>query len=95
VLKNKLNRDKTDLYKSFSKLNKVKDVKLFLNDLLGKSEIEAICDRLLIAKEIKNHTPKISISKDNRISKATIAKVQYVLDKGGNGYKIALNKLES
>jgi len=70
-----------------------KEVDLFLADFLTDSEFESFAKRLAIAYWLKKGRSYENIRKNLRVSSATIANVQSMMDK--DGFKLALKKIEA
>ncbi|MDO8551483.1 MAG: YerC/YecD family TrpR-related protein [bacterium] len=88
-----LQKDVLDLfYQLVADLKTPSETKTFLDDVLSKSEVEAIAKRLAIANYLENNRSYRSIKDDLKVSSATIA----VVDKARRspGYQLALKKIE-
>lgn len=76
-----------------SDLRDIKETDSFLNDFLTDSEYEAFAKRLAIAYWLKKGRSYNNIKDNLKVSSATIATVQSMMDKGG--FKLALKKIEA
>lgn len=65
----------------------------FLQDFLTESEYEAFAKRLAIAYWLKKGRSYNNIKQNLKVSSATIASVQSMMDKAG--FKLALKKIEA
>ena len=74
-------------------LRDITETKTFLSDFFNQTENEAFCKRLAIAYWLKKGRSYSNIKDNLKVSSATIASVQAVLDKPG--IKIALKKVEA
>lgn len=74
-------------------LRDLTETKAFLEDFFNKTENEAFCKRLAIAYWLKKGRSYSNIKENLKVSSATIASVQSVLNKPG--MKIALKKVEA
>lgn len=74
-------------------LKDISETKLFLSDFFNQSENEAFAKRLAIAYWLKKGRSYNNIKENLKVSSATIASVQSMLDKPG--FKLALKKIEA
>ncbi|HLC43758.1 MAG TPA: YerC/YecD family TrpR-related protein [Patescibacteria group bacterium] len=81
------------LYEALAKIDKPKDMALFLRDLLTFEEIEEASRRLLIAKNLKKGKSTRDIAKEFGVSTTTVVRINYWLHHGMGGYDLALKKL--
>src|SRR3972149_6409936 len=70
-----------------------KDVEVFLNDFFNASELETFAKRLAISYWLKKGRSYTNIKDNLKVSSATIAVIQSVMDKPG--FKLALKKIEA
>lgn len=69
------------------------ETKSFLNDFFNDTEFEAFAKRLAIAYWLKKGRSYNNIKDNLKVSSATIATVQTMMDKPG--FKLALKKMEA
>ncbi|MDO9591947.1 MAG: YerC/YecD family TrpR-related protein [Erysipelotrichaceae bacterium] len=80
------------LYEAFLTCESLDDIRIFLEDVCTYKEIEAMADRLLVARLLlAGHTYE-HIEKMTSISSATISRVNRCLIKGNGGYRNVLEK---
>lgn len=82
------------LVEAFLLLDNVKDMKAFLRDLCTMKEIKSMSERFEVMKMVNEGTPYREISKQTKVSTATITRVAHWLKHGADGYKIVLKKLK-
>lgn len=78
---------------TISDLRDVKEADQYLNDFLTDSEYEAFAKRLAIAYWLKKGRSYNNIKDNLKVSSATIASVQAMMEKPG--FKLAIKKLEA
>ena len=78
-----------------AKLDKKPDIAFFLNDLLTKTEKIMLAKRLAIAIMLHKNYPFGVISRSLKVSESTISAMRDRIDRGGKGYELVLNRLES
>lgn len=81
------------LTQTISDLRDVEETKTFLNDFFNESELEGFAKRLAIAYWLKKGRSYNNIRDNLKVSSATIASVQSMLNK--RGVKAALKKIEA
>lgn len=74
-------------------LRDLQEVKTFLTDFFNETEYEAFIKRLAIAYWLKKKRSYTNIKENLKVSSATIANVQSMLEK--SGFKLALKKVEA
>lgn len=74
-------------------LRDVSETKAFLKDFFNDTESEAFAKRLAIAYWLKKGRSYNNIKENLKVSSATIATVQTMMDKPG--FKLALQKMEA
>lgn len=75
-------------------LKNQEEVKIFLEDILGKTELTAIAKRLAIAHYLDKGRSYQNIKESLKVSSATIATVDKMRQKSP-GLKLALKKIEA
>ena len=74
-------------------LRDLQETRTFLKDFFNESEFEAFSKRLAIAYWLKKGRSYNNIKDNLKVSSATIASVQTLMDKAG--FKLALKKIEA
>lgn len=74
-------------------LKKTEDVKQFLNDFMSETELELFSKRLAVAYWLKKGRSYNNIKNNLKVSSATIAAVQQLVEK--KGIKMAIKELEA
>jgi uncharacterized protein YerC len=74
-------------------LKDISETKVFLNDFFNQSENDAFSKRLAISYWLKKGRSYNNIKENLKVSSATIASVQSMMDKPG--FKLALKKIEA
>ncbi len=74
-------------------LKDISEAKIFLTDFFNESENEAFSKRLAIAYWLKKGRSYNNIKENLKVSSATIASVQSMMNK--SGFKLALKKIEA
>lgn len=82
-----------DLINAFKSINSSDESALFLQDILTASEIKNLAVRLRIAKMLLNNEKHRDISKDLKVSIATVTKVNTWLNNKGDGFKKIISRL--
>ena len=81
------------LWDSLSSLRRIKDVELFLFDLLTPTERTVLAKRLSIAILLTKGYGYEDIMGILKVSSPTVTRVKAWLHAGGGGYKLAIDKL--
>ena len=90
----KWNNKKTeDLMKAILALKNTWEAKRFFRDLLTEEEIIEFGNRWKAARMLNDKIPYVKIAKETELSSTTIARVSKWLNKGMNGYKLILKRL--
>lgn len=87
------NQIKKTLAQTISDLRDIKETDKFLSDFLTESEYEAYSKRLAIAYWLKKGRSYNNIKDNLKVSSATIATVQSMMDKPG--FELAIKKMEA
>jgi uncharacterized protein YerC len=74
-------------------LRDINEAKIFLKDFFNETELEAFTKRLAIAYWLKKGRSYNNIKENLKVSSATIAVVQSMIDRPG--FKLALKKMEA
>ncbi len=92
----KLNNKKTEsLMKAILSLQDIKEAKNFFRDLMTEQEIAELSNRWQAAQMLYNNISYTEIERKTGLSSRTIARVAKWLNKGKNGYKSMLQKMDS
>ena len=83
-----------DLFKAILTLGSVEDCHKFFEDVCTIKELEAIAQRLDVAKMLSSGKNYQEISKETGASTATISRVAKCLTYGAGGYDIVLQSGE-
>lgn len=83
------------LYRAMLKLKTEQEAMNFLRDLCTISELEAMSERLEVAKEIAGAKPYRQISSQTGSSTATITRIAHWMHHGMGGYQTVLDRLKS
>lgn len=81
------------LFQLIADLKKPEEAKVFLEDILSKTEIETVAKRLAIAHYLDHDRSYQNIKNNLKVSSATIASVEKL--KKSKGYQMALRKIEA
>jgi TrpR-related protein YerC/YecD len=95
----KLNKDKiqeiiTDLCQAVALTGNSAEAAELLTDLLGRQELEMIARRFRVAEMLLDNLTYEDISKELKISPATIARVQVWLHESGSGYRKLIERVK-
>ena len=82
------------LYQAILSLETVEQCRAFLDDICTVQELEALSQRLEVAKLLHQGKNYVDINKLTGASTATIGRVSKCLSYGDGGYKAALEKME-
>jgi len=83
-----------ELAEAVLQLETVDECKKFLRDLCTLSELEAMVERLQVAKRVFAGEKYREINKKTGSSTATITRVAHWLHHGTGGYKLILKRIE-
>lgn len=83
------------LYKAILTLKTEQEAMNFLRDLCTISELQAMAERLEVAKAITAAKPYRAISTATGSSTATITRIAHWLHHGMGGYRTVLDRLKS
>lgn len=78
------------LYEIINSLKNVEEVKVFIKDILTKSELRMIKRRWHIASLLMEGLDIRNVAYKSRTSTATVSKVKRILEEGHGGLKLAL-----
>lgn len=94
-MKNWRNTRTDYLFSAFLQLKTVDEVANFCRDLMTEPEIQEFAGRLAVANELSKGLPQRQVSANTGVSIATVTRVNQWLQRGMNGYKIVLSRLNS
>ena len=86
-------KDEKEFYKAILSLSTIEECKKFFDDICTIQEIEAISQRLQVAKQLSNGKSYIEINKTTGASTATICRVSKSLNYGDGGYATVLKRI--
>lgn len=86
-------KDEKDFYKAILSLNTIEECKNFFDDICTIQEIEAISQRLQVAKQLSLGKSYTEVNKMTGASTATICRVSKSLNYGDGGYNIVLKRI--
>lgn len=93
-MNSKLKNESTDfLFEAILTLKTKEDCYRFFEDLCTKPELNAMAQRIVVAKLLTNKTVYSEIVKRTGASTATISRVNRSLNEDTDGYKLAFERL--
>ncbi|MBM7616014.1 YerC/YecD family TrpR-related protein [Alkaliphilus hydrothermalis] len=84
-----------ELFEAILQLKDIEECYQFFEDICTIKELQSISQRLQVAKLLKKGKTYIEIEKETGASTATISRVNRCLHYGSDGYKLAMERLES
>jgi len=87
------NKKTEDLMKAILALKNIKEAKRFFRDLLTEQEVIGFARRWQAAKMLSKNIPYSQVEKETGLSSTTVARASKWLNRGMNGYKLALERL--
>ena len=87
-------KDEKDFYKAILSLETIEECKSFFDDICTIQEIEAISQRLQVAKQLSLGKSYTEVNKMTGASTATICRVSKSLNYGDGGYKTAIERIK-
>lgn len=82
------------LFEAILQIKDEKDCYMFFEDICTVSELNAISQRLKVAKMLKEKHVYTDIIKETGASTATISRVNRCLQYGADGYNVIIDRLE-
>lgn len=82
------------LYEVLFSFKSIDELKLFLKDILTRSELRMLKRRWHIANLLSQGMDLRSVAKKSKTSTATVSRVKHILEEGNGGLKMALARLE-
>ena len=89
------NEQVDDLAKAMVGLNNVDEAYSFFEDIFTIHELQAVAQRLSVAKLLRQKATYQEIADKTGASTATISRVNRCLTYGAGGYQLVLNKLDT
>lgn len=86
-------KEADELFKAILMLENEEECYRFFEDICTIKEIEAIAQRLQVAKMLNEKTTYNVIEKETKASTATISRINKCLQYGADGYKLILDRL--
>ncbi len=86
-------KDEKDFYKAILSLKTIDECKNFFDDICTIQEVEAISQRLQVAKQLSLGKSYIEVNKLTGASTATICRVSKSLNYGDGGYNTVLERM--
>ena len=95
-IKNKRISDETlkMLYKAIVSIENEEECEAILEDLCTVTEIQAMAQRLEVAKMLRESKPYTEIVDTTSASSTTVSRVSRCLNYGNGGYHMILNRIE-
>ena len=88
------NPDTDQLFDGILKLRSVEECYRFFTDICTIKELQAMTQRLQVAKQLYEGRNYNEVYRDTGVSSATISRVNKCLNYGDGGYKTVLDRLE-
>ena len=88
------NQETTELFEAVLKLNTIEECYAFFIDICTVSELQALAQRLQVAKMLQDQVTYNDIVKKTGASTATISRVKKCLEYGAGGYEFVLEELK-
>jgi len=82
-----------DLYALFSHIKSEQEAEKLLNDILTPQELASVAERWQLVQELAKGTPQREIAKKLNISISKITRGSRMLQYGGGGFKLFLEKM--
>ena len=83
----------TQFYEAVLSLKTVEECQLFFEDISTIKELQALTQRLQVAKQLSEGGNYQEVCRDTGVSSATICRVNKCLNYGDGGYKTVLDRL--
>ena len=87
------NPDTDQLFEGILKLRSVEECYRFFTDICTIKELQAMTQRLQVAKQLYEGRNYNEVYRDTGVSSATISRVNKCLNYGDGGYKTVLDRL--
>lgn len=89
------NPDFDYLFEAILTLKTVDECYLLFEDMCTIKEMQAMAQRIQVAKELSANKNYLQVYEETGVSSATISRVNKCLQYGAGGYKIVLDRLAS
>ena len=93
LYKNKLDEDIDELLMSFVYLDNLKDMDLFVTDLLTETEIRLLATRWKAVRMLYAGIPYSKIGQATSMSSATISRLSKLLKRRNSGFNVLLSNM--
>lgn len=94
MAKNIKNEMTEQLFKAVMQLENLEEYYAFFQDVATVGEIQAMAQRLEVARMLKEGVTYEDIVEETGVSTATISRVKRSLEYGEDGYELVLKRLE-
>ena len=84
-----------ELAQAMLALQSVEEARCFFEDILTIGEVQAIAQRLAVARMLRQRTTYQDIAESTGASTATISRVNRALTYGAGGYLLVLERMEA
>ena len=85
-------RDYSELYNEILKLDSIEECANFFDDLCTINELDAMLQRVKAAKMLLENKTFQEVTKETKISSATLARISKCIKYGDGGYRYILEK---
>lgn len=85
-------KDYKELYEEILKLETIDECERFFDDLCTRNELDAMLQRIKAAKMLLEEKTFQEVTKETKISTATLARVSKCIKYGDGGYKDIIEK---
>ena len=85
-------KDYKELYEEILKLETIEECEKFFDDLCTINELDAMLQRIKAAKMLLDDKTFQEVTKETKISSATLARISKCIKYGDGGYKDILEK---
>lgn len=87
-------KEMDELFEAILSLENLEECYRFFDDICTINELQALAQRLEVAKMLKDKRTYLEIADKTGASTATISRVNRCLNYGADGYKLVLKRLE-
>jgi len=88
-----VNKSIDQLFKAILELEDLGEARKFFRDLLTEDEITEFANRWKVAQMLSKKISYSKIEKETGMSSTTIARINKWLNKGMNGYRLVINRI--
>jgi len=89
------NKDTDRLFMAILSLNNLDEAERFFRDLMTPQEIETFSERFKVAELLTKGVSYREIYKQTKVSTATVTRINQWFERGMDGYKLVISRLES